>query len=48
MIYVYDLLLNFQDVDRLVEFFEWSDDDLLEHIKKIPLFSEIVLLGIPK
>lgn len=38
MIYVYDLLLNFQDVDRLVEFFEWSDDDLLEHIKKIPLF----------
>ena len=38
MIYVYDLLLNFQDTGRLVEFFEWSDKDVLEHIKKIPLF----------
>ena len=38
MIYVYDLLLNFQDVGRLVEFFEWSEQDVLEHIKKIPLF----------
>lgn len=38
MIYVYDLLLNFQDTGRLVEFFEWSDQDVLEHIKKIPLF----------
>ena len=38
MIYIYDLLLNFQDVNRLVEFFEWSDQDILEHVKKIPLF----------
>lgn len=38
MIYIYDLLLNFQDSDRLVEFFEWSNCDGLEHVKKIPLF----------
>ena len=38
MTYIYDLLLNFQDVNRLVEFFEWTDQDILEHIKKIPLF----------
>ena len=33
MIYIYDLLLNYQDNGRLVEFFEWSEDDILEHIK---------------
>lgn len=38
MIYIYDLLLNYQDGGRLVEFFEWSDDDILEHVKRIPLF----------
>ena len=38
MTYIYDLLLNFQDINRLVEFFEWSDQDVLEHVKKIPLF----------
>ncbi|MCI6107735.1 MAG: hypothetical protein SOU84_03985 [Candidatus Faecimonas sp.] len=38
MIYIYDLLLNYQDNGRLVEFFEWSEDDILEHIKRIPLF----------
>ncbi len=38
MIYIYDLLLNFQDKDRLVEFFEWSREDCLEHVKRIPLF----------
>ena len=38
MIYVYDLLLNFQDTGRLVEFFFFFDQDVLEHIKKIPLF----------
>ncbi len=38
MIYIYDLLLNYQDNGRLVEFFEWSQDDILEHVKRIPLF----------
>ena len=37
MIYIYDLLLNFQDKERLVEFFEWSKQDVLEHVKKIPI-----------
>lgn len=32
---VYDLLLNFQEED--VEFFEWKEEDELEHVKKIPL-----------
>lgn len=37
MTYIYDLLLNFQDKERLVEFFEWSKHDVLEHVKKIPI-----------
>lgn len=37
MIYIYDLLLNFQDSDRLVEFFEWSLHDSLDHVKRIPI-----------
>ena len=37
MMYIYDLLLNFQDKERLVEFFEWSKQDVLEHVKKIPI-----------
>lgn len=39
MLYIYDLLLNFNDSDRLVEFFEWSNQDVLEHVKKIPVFK---------
>ena len=38
MIYIYDLLLNYQDSDRLVEFFEWGREDHFEHVKRIPLF----------
>lgn len=37
MISVYDILLNFQDSDRVYEFFEWSNKDEIDHIKKIPL-----------
>jgi len=33
---VYDLLLDFED--EVTEFFEWSEDEEIEHIKKIPLF----------
>ena len=37
MIYIYDVLLNFTD-ERLIEYFEWSKNDLVENIKKIPIF----------
>ena len=37
MIYTYDILLNWTEELRLKEFYEWSLDDDLEHIKKIPL-----------
>lgn len=37
MTYIYDVLLNFTDDERIVEFFEWEDNDYPEHIKKIPL-----------
>ncbi len=38
MTYVYDLLLNFNDENRFVEFYEWKEEDILEHIRKIMLF----------
>lgn len=37
MTYIYDILLNFTDDERLLEFFEWEKKDTLEHIKKIPI-----------
>lgn len=38
MIYAYDILLNFSDENRVIDFYEWSINDDIEHIKKIPLF----------
>ncbi|MBE6157404.1 MAG: DUF3603 family protein [Firmicutes bacterium] len=38
MIYIYDLLLNFIDSNRLIEFYEWSSNDIYDQVKKIPLF----------
>lgn len=38
MNYIYDILLNFCDCDRLIEFYEWGDSDVFEHIKKMPIF----------
>lgn len=38
MNYIYDILVNFNDGDRLIEFFEWNETDLFEHIKKIPIY----------
>lgn len=38
MNYIYDILLNFNDSDRILEFYEWSDLDCFEHIKKIPVY----------
>ncbi len=37
MTYIYDVLLNFTDEERLIEFFEWDDKDYPEHVKRIPL-----------
>ena len=38
MIFISDILLNFLDGERLYEFFEWKEDDLYDHIKRIPLY----------
>ena len=37
MIYIYDILLNF-NLD-FYEFFEWEKNDMIYHIKKIPIFK---------
>lgn len=37
MTYIYDILVDFIDGSRVVEFFEWDKGDIVEHIKKIPL-----------
>lgn len=39
MIYVYDIILNWNDKDRTYEFFEWELNDEIEHIKRIPLLK---------
>lgn len=39
MVYVYDIILNWTDTDKVYEFFEWEINDELEHIKKIPLLK---------
>ena len=38
MNYIFDVLLNFNDDDNILEFFEWRENDCSEHIKKIPIF----------
>ncbi len=38
MIYVYDILLNFTDGNRVLEFYEWDNSDFIDHIKRIPLY----------
>ena len=37
MIYIYDILLNFCDCDRIYDFYEWNNNDNIENIKKIKL-----------
>ncbi len=39
MIYIYDVLLNFNDIDKIYEFYEWNMDDAVDHIKRIPLIK---------
>lgn len=36
MIYIYDILLNFNE--KIIEFFEWEDFDDLKYVRKIPVF----------
>lgn len=38
MIYIYDILLNFTDSNRILEFYEWDNSDFIDHIKRIPLY----------
>ena len=37
MNFIYDICLNFND--KLYDFFEWNKNDMLMHIKKIPIFK---------
>ena len=37
MIYIYDILLNFNPI--FYNFYDWYKKDKIEHIKKIPLFK---------
>lgn len=39
MIYIYDVLLNFNDIDKVLEFYEWEVEDAVDHIKRIPLIK---------
>lgn len=39
MIYVYDMILNWNDKDKIYEFFEWELNDEIEHIKRMPLLK---------
>ena len=36
---IYDVLLNFTDDDKFIDFFEWQEKDSLEHVKKIFLIK---------
>lgn len=38
MNFIYDILLNFSD-QTLYEFYEWYQDDAVEHVRKIPFFK---------
>ena len=42
MNYIYDILLNFIDSDRLIEFYEWSESDSFEHIPIYRISSEVM------
>lgn len=38
MNYIYDILLNFIDSERVIEFYEWNEFDCYETIKRIPIY----------
>lgn len=37
MNYIYDLVLNFSENERILEFYEWMKEDILSTIAKIPI-----------
>ena len=37
MVYIYDIVLNFDD--ELLEFFEWKESDNIKYIKRLPLIK---------
>lgn len=37
MNYIYDIILNFQEV--IYDFYEWNKSDILSHVRKIPVFK---------
>ena len=37
MNYIYDIILNFQEV--IYDFYEWNQTDSISHIRKIPVFK---------
>lgn len=37
MIYIYDILLNFCDLNELYDFYEWNPNDNIENIKRIKM-----------
>ena len=37
MIYIYDILLNFCDLNELYDFYEWNPNDNIENIKRIKI-----------
>lgn len=39
LIYIYDILVNFNDIEKIYDFFEWNTNDEIEHIKRIPLYK---------
>lgn len=39
MTYIYDVILNYTDHQRIIDFFEWDKTDKEEHIKKIPIIK---------
>jgi len=38
MLYIYDVLLNWNIENKIYDFYDWELSDNIEHIKKIPLF----------
>lgn len=49
MIFIYDIWINLND--SFYDFYEWNDNDMIEHVRKIPLFkikSDILNLIIKK
>ena len=38
MTYIYDIMLNFNDIDYFYEIYEWKKNDTIVNVKKVPIF----------